>query len=72
MVSNQRDNQEGYHYMTGQVLHAQNSHVKKNIQKVTSKRSRVAPAFLKEQVEVMLEVQEMQKIFGRERGLKKH
>ena len=60
MIGNQRDECRGYDYRTGEVLRDQSHAVKKNILKVTAKRSRLATPFLRNQVERLLMGEEYQ------------
>ena len=60
MVGEQRNEQRGFDYLTGQVLNSQSIHVKRKIEKVSGKRSRVIPAFIKNQVKELMELEEYQ------------
>ena len=57
-VGCQRYKQEGFDYLTGQVLAHQSRDVKRKAEKVTSKRSREVPPFLRQQIVDMMELEE--------------
>ena len=54
----QRYKQEGFDYLTGQVLANQSRDVKRKAEKVTSRRSREVPPFLKQQIVDMMNLEE--------------
>jgi len=58
MVGCQRYKQEGFDYLTGQVLASQSRDVKRKAEKVTSRRSREVPPFLKQQIVDMMNLEE--------------
>lgn len=58
MVGSQRETQGGYNYRTGQVVASMGHQVRRQVQKVVGRRSRAVPAFLKEQVEQLVGLEE--------------
>merc|ERR1719341_3032442 len=59
MVGCQRYKQEGFDYLTGQVLANQSRDVKRKAEKVASmRRSREVPPFLKQQIVDMMNLEE--------------
>jgi len=58
MVGCQRYKQEGFDYLTGQVLANQSRDTKRKAEKVTSRRSREVPPFLKQQIVDMMNLEE--------------
>ena len=58
MVGSQRETQGGYNYRTGQVVASMGHLVRREVQKVVGRRSRAVPAFLREQVEQLVGLEE--------------
>ena len=57
-VGCQRYKQEGFDYLTGQVLANQSRDVKRKAEKVTGRRSREVPPFLRQQIVDMMDLEE--------------
>jgi hypothetical protein len=56
MVGNQRDNREGFNRRTGQMLARFGAEVIHKIEKVSGRKSRMVPEFLKKKVEHLIEL----------------